>query len=124
MPGSHDAQPDADHICNQLQSVRALFRLCVTSRTDDARDRVRSEPQHGPACIERVRTQHILDPEQLVVLGGPVGARERAGLDLTAVRGDGQICNRRILGLARPVRHDRRVGCVVRHLDRFQRLRQ
>ena len=39
----------------------------------------------------------------------------RAGLDLAAVGGDGEVGDGRVLGLARPVRHDRGVaGAVAR----------
>jgi hypothetical protein len=51
----------------------------------------------------------FLDADQLVVLGQPVRARQRAGLDLAAVGGDREVGDGRILGLARAVRHHRRV---------------
>src|SRR3546814_15132863 len=46
----------------------------------------------------------------------------RSGLDLSAVGGDGKIGNGRILRLARPMRHHRRIPRAMRRLDRLQRL--
>src|SRR5438445_12040568 len=49
-------------------------------------------------CLERalaeifgLGAELLLDPQELVVFGGAIGAGERAGLDLPAVRGDRQI---------------------------------
>jgi hypothetical protein len=50
--------------------------------------------------------QHFLDPDQLVVLRQPVRPRKRAGLDLPAIRGHGEVGDGGVLGLARAVRHD------------------
>jgi hypothetical protein len=47
--------------------------------------------QHGCAGIGRFHAEFLLDADQLVVLGEPVGTRQRAGLDLSAIGGDGQI---------------------------------
>ena len=66
----------------------------------------------------------LLDPDQLVVLGEPVGARQRAGLDLPAIGGDGEVGDRRILGFAGAVRHDGAIAGAHRHFDGLQRLRQ
>ena len=49
---------------------------------------------------------------------------ERAGLDLPAVGGDGEIGDGGIFRLARAVRHHRGVAGLVRHLDGGQRLGQ
>src|SRR4051794_33602634 len=51
------------------------------------------------------RAQLLLDADQLVVLGETVGAGERAGLDLPAIGGDGEVGDGRVLGLAGAVRH-------------------
>ena len=48
----------------------------------------------------------------------------RTGLDLSAVRGHGQVRNRRIFGLTRTVAHHARVAVLVRHGDRVERLRK
>ena len=50
--------------------------------------------------------------------------RRGAGLDLPAAGGDGEVGDRRVLGLARAVRHDGRVARVARHRDRVERLGQ
>ena len=44
------------------------------------------------------------------------------GLDLPAAGGDGEVGDRRVLGLAGAVRHDGRVAGVARHRDRVERL--
>ena len=47
----------------------------------------------------------LLDAQQLVVLGDPVGPGRGAGLDLAAVGGHGQVGDGGVLGLPRAVRH-------------------
>ena len=69
-----------------------------------------SRPQHAPARIARLVAQLLLDADQLVVLGEPVGARQRAGLDLAGVGGDRDVGDGGVLGLAGAVRDDGRVG--------------
>ena len=76
------------------------------------------------AGIERRFAELLLDADQLVVLGEPVGARQRAGLDLPAIGRDREIGDRRILGLAGAVRHHRAIAGAQRDLDRVQRLGQ
>ena len=53
-----------------------------------------------------------------------VGARRRAGLDLARAERDREVGDRRVLGLARPVGHDRRVAARLREPDRLERLGQ
>src|SRR3954468_15824854 len=49
-----------------------------------------TEPREGDSAgVARGVVELLLDPEQLVVLHGPVGACRRAGLDLPAVGRDG-----------------------------------
>src|SRR5262249_27965086 len=60
--------------------------------------------QHTRPSIACGGAELLLDADELVVLGEAVGARERAGLDLPAIGRDGEIGDRRILGLARAVR--------------------
>src|SRR5712691_8081065 len=55
--------------------------------------------ERRPARISRLRSQLLLDPQQLVVLRDAVGARERAGLDLPAIGRDREVGDGRILGL-------------------------
>src|SRR5262245_40657904 len=49
---------------------------------------------------ERRRLAEVgFEAEQLVVLGNPIAARWRPGLDLPAVRRHGKVGDRRVLGL-------------------------
>src|SRR5215207_11034932 len=58
-------------------------------------------PREGRATrVARRVVELLLDPQQLVVLGHPLGARRRAGLDLAAVRGYGEVRDGGVLGLA------------------------
>src|SRR4051794_13547261 len=52
-------------------------------------------------------TELLLDAQELVVLGDPVRAGRRAGLDLATADGHGQVGDRGVLRLARPVAHHR-----------------
>src|SRR5882757_3274896 len=70
------------------------------------------------AGISGLGAELLLDAQELIVFGGAIGPRERAGLDLTAVRGDCKIGNCGVLGLAGTVRHHRGVACLVRSFDR------
>src|SRR5580693_8933856 len=53
----------------------------------------------GPGVARGVAEQ-FLDAQQLVVLGHALAARGRPGLDLAAIGGDGEIGDRRVIGLA------------------------
>src|ERR1700710_528780 len=75
----------------------------------------------GVAC--RV-VELLLDAQQLVVLGHALGAGGGAGLDLAAVGGDGEVRDRGVLGLARPVAHHAAEAVAVRQLDRVEGLGQ
>src|SRR5215510_3819686 len=75
-------------------------------------------PERCAAGILRLVAELLLDAQELVVLGGAVGAGERAGLDLPAIGGDRQVGNGRILGLAGAMRHHRREARLMGHLDR------
>src|ERR1041385_3337277 len=69
--------------------------------------RLASGPGEGaPPGIRRAVAELFLDAEQLVVLRDAVGARQGAGLDLARVRRDRDVGDRRVLGLARAMRHD------------------
>src|SRR4051794_30947929 len=57
--------------------------------------------QRGAAGIRGRRPQVSLDPQQLVVLGQPLGLGDRADLDLAAARADREVGHERVLGLAR-----------------------
>src|SRR5437773_8397319 len=49
------------------------------------------DTKNRAAGVARRSTQLLLDPEQLVVLGHPVGAGQRAGLDLARAGGHGEV---------------------------------
>src|SRR5271166_2177879 len=53
--------------------------------------------------VTRGVAEQFLDPQQLVVFRHPLAARGRARLDLAAVGRDGQIRDRRVVGLTGPV---------------------
>ena len=62
--------------------------------------------------VARGVVQLLLDAQQLVVLRHPLAAGRRAGLDLAAVGGDGEVGDRGVLGLAGAVAHHAAVaGC-------------
>src|SRR5262249_32485051 len=61
--------------------------------------------ERAPAGVDRAVAELLFDPQELVVLRHPVRPRGRAGLDLPDVRRDGEIRDRRVLGLAGTVRH-------------------
>ena len=52
------------------------------------------------AAVDRVLAQLFLDPQKLIVFRDAVGATERTGLYLSRVRGNGNVCNRRVLGFS------------------------
>ena len=94
-------------------------------RATGSRKRSRDYPRSTLAAADTRRiAELLLDADQLVVFRQPVGAGQRAGLDLTAIGGDRQIGDGRVLGLARAVRHHRGVARPVRDLDRVQGFRQ
>ena len=62
----------------------------------------------------------FLDPEELVVLGHPVGAGGGAGLDLARAGGHGDVGDGRVLGLAGAVGDDVPVAGPLGHLDHVE----
>src|SRR5262245_1666275 len=50
--------------------------------------------------VLRGAAERLLDAQELVVLGDPIGPARGAGLDLSRARRDGEVGDRRILGLA------------------------
>src|SRR3989440_5190382 len=60
----------------------------------------------------RRAAQVFLDAKKLVVLGDAVCARQAPGLDLPGVCGDGEVCDERVLSLARTVRDDCGAACA------------
>src|SRR5690606_39506170 len=67
-----------------------------------------SAAELGAALVGRLVTQLLFDAQQLVVLGYPVGAAQRTGLDLTGSSTHGQVGNGVVLGLAAAVGDDGR----------------
>src|SRR5690606_36102549 len=67
-----------------------------------------SAAERGTALVGRLVTQLLFDAQQLVVLGHPVGAAQRTGLDLTGSSTHGQVGNGVVLGLAAAVGDDGR----------------
>src|SRR5262245_47628358 len=80
--------------------------------------------ERGPARVDGLAAELFLDPQKLVVLRDAIAPRGCAGLDLADAGRDGQIRDRRVLGLAGAVRHDRCIPALARELDRLERLRQ
>src|SRR5512142_2865046 len=78
--------------------------------------------ERAPAGVAGLGAQLLLDAEQLVVLGDAVGAGGRAGLDLAAVAGHGQVGDGGVLGLARAVAHHAGVPGAVGHADGLEGL--
>src|SRR5690606_7480757 len=73
------------------------------------------EPREGElAGVASDVTEGLLDAQQLVVLRDTLGAGGRAGLDLSAADGDGEIGDGGVLGLAGPVAPHRLVAVAVR----------
>src|ERR1700710_3069836 len=72
--------------------------------------------------VARGVVEFVLDTQQLVVLGGAVGAGRSTGLDLPAVHGHGEVGDRGVLGLAGAVAHHAAVTVAVGEGDRVQRL--
>src|SRR4051794_22970315 len=70
--------------------------------------------EEAPAREPRLGAERLFDAQQLVVLGHAVRARRRPGLDLGAARGDREVGDGLVLGLARAVRHRRRVARLAR----------
>ena len=79
-------------------------------------------PDRG--AVDGLGAQLLLDPQELVVLGDPVGPAGRPGLDLAGVGGHGDVGDGGVLGLARAVADDRAVLVALGHLDRVEGLGQ
>ena len=69
-------------------------------------------------------SQFFLNPEKLIVFGYPVCPGGGAGFDLAGIGAHGQVCNGRILGLARAVGNDGSISGLFCHLDDFKSFRQ
>src|SRR5690348_5146134 len=80
--------------------------------------------QCGTAGIFRSLAKLFLDPKQLIVLRRAVRTRQAARLDLPARQRHREIGNRRILGLARTMRHYRRIVAGLSQTHGIDRLGQ
>ena len=87
-----------------------------------SRSSQRAPRQRRAARVRRAAAELRLDAQQAVVLRDAVRARQRAGLDLAAAAADREVGDRRVLGLAGAMRHDRRVARGARDADRLERL--
>ena len=91
--------------------VATIFvRLGVTRPWTQCSSRSGRSRKRRPTGVGGVGAECFLDAQQLVVLRHAVRARRRPGLDLADTGRDGEIGDRRVLGLAGPVRHDARVA--------------
>src|SRR4051794_28313454 len=77
-------------------AARAWVLRAVAIRPRLRRARARSSPppsaaEHRAPRVRRVAAELLLDAQELVVLGDAIGARRRAGLDLPAAGGDGEV---------------------------------
>src|SRR5581483_10144618 len=86
-----------------LGSGRPLLLTPIIQRLDS----------HEPRRV----SQALFDAQQLVVLGGAVGARGRAGLDLSRARADGEVGDERVFRFARAMRDHAGVLVPPRQLD-------
>ena len=78
--------------------MKIQFLHIGVRRSNPIQDRAR---HHSPPLAEHaVRAEFFRDAKQLVVLRGAIGAARGARLDLAAVRGNGDVGDRRVLGLA------------------------
>jgi len=69
------------------------------------------------AAVDGIVAEFLFDAEELVVFGDAVGAAEGAGLDLAGVRGDGDVGDGDIFGLARAVADDGGVFVFLGEFD-------
>src|ERR1019366_6013237 len=95
------------------EPVVALFFAAIRSPLDAV---------HRAAGELRGVAEIALDAQQLVVLRDAIGAARAAGLDLARVRGDREIGDERVLGLAASMRNDGLIAVHARHLDRLEGL--
>src|SRR4051794_23895943 len=74
-----------------------------------------------PAVL-RLLAELLFDAQQLIVFCDAIGARGRAGLNLTAVGGDGDVGDGRVFGFARAMGEDGAVAVAHGKVDRGEGL--
>src|SRR6516225_4294874 len=95
-----------------------LPSLITSSRSDFPGNSSASQRfQRRFSRVSGLLAQFLLDPQQLIVFRGAVGARERAGFDLAAVGRHCKVGDGRILGFAGAMRHDGGIARLERELD-------
>lgn len=67
-------------------------------------------------------SEFFFNAQQLVIFRDAVGARSRAGLDLSHASADSKIGDERVFRLSAAVRNDGGVAVAPRQIDGFQRL--
>jgi hypothetical protein len=93
----------AGHMADRSK-LRRRFACFIQPLESQANQRINPLTRKNlPSGIARDASKFLFDADQLVIFGKPVGAREAARLDLTAICRDRQIGNCRIFGLARTV---------------------
>src|SRR4029077_11701458 len=80
--------------------------------------------KHRAPGIDGRGSELLLDPDQLIVFGQPVGSRQRSGLDLAAIGCDREIGDRFKLGFSRAVRKYSAPARPRGGLDRLEGLGQ
>src|SRR6516162_785751 len=91
--------------------------------TSPSRRTFASSGEDGFARKAGGAAEFFFNAQQLVVFCDAVGARSRAGLDLTGARRNRQVRDKRIFGLARAVRNDGVVAGLARQFNGVNRLR-
>src|SRR5579862_6404556 len=78
--------------------------------------------KRGPTRIQRIGSELLLDAQQLVVFRDAIRARRRTRLDLPGPERDGEVRDRRVLGLAGAMGDHRAVTVLLREVHRVDRL--
>jgi hypothetical protein len=73
-------------------------------------------------AVDGFFTEHLLDTEELVVFGNPVGTAHRTGLDLACIGRHGNVGDRAVLGLTGTVGNHGVVSVYLTELDGVERL--
>src|SRR5690349_4228907 len=77
--------------------------------------------QRAQAGINRVLAELLFDAQQLIVFRQPVGTAQGTGFNLSAVRRDGNVRNRRVFRFAGAMRENGGVAVELRELHSVER---